>query len=70
MTTQQHPITRSELREELADLRGEFVRHYATKADLAGLENRLVKWMFGILGTAGLSLLGTIISIIVLIMTM
>ena len=70
MTTHQHPITRSELREELTDLRGEFVRHYATKADLAELENRLVKWMFGILGTAGLSLLGTIISIIVLIMNM
>ena len=37
MTTAEHPITRSELREEL--------KHYATKEDLAKLETRLIKWM-------------------------
>ena len=35
MTTVEHPITRSELREEL--------KHYATKEDLAKLETRLIK---------------------------
>lgn len=39
MATAEHPITRSELREEL--------QHYATKADLANLETRLIKWMVG-----------------------
>ena len=39
MTTAEHPVTRTELREEL--------RHYATKADLANLETRLIKWMVG-----------------------
>ncbi len=41
MATAEHPITRSELREEL--------QHYATKADLAELETRLVKWMIGMM---------------------
>ena len=41
MTTVEHPITRSELREEL--------KHYATKEDLAHLETRLVKWMIGMM---------------------
>ena len=40
MTMAQQFITRSELREEL--------KHYATKADLAALETRLVKWMAGL----------------------
>ena len=31
----EQPITRTELREELALLRDEFRQHYATKADLA-----------------------------------
>jgi len=35
MTSAEHPITRSELREEL--------RHYATKEDLANLEVRLTR---------------------------
>ena len=39
MNSDNQPVTRSELREEL--------RHYATKADLAELETRLVKWMVG-----------------------
>ena len=50
MTTTEHPITRSELREEL-DVR---LRHYATKADLASLETKLsakmdaqVRWLVG-----------------------
>ena len=37
MTTTEHPITRSELRQEL--------EHYATKEDLAKLETRLIKWI-------------------------
>ena len=44
MTTAEHPITRSELREEL--------REYATKVDvraaIAELETRMVKWMASI----------------------
>ena len=48
MATSQQPITRSELREEL--------QHYATKADMAQMETRLVKWMVGIMfGAAALS---------------
>lgn len=48
MATSQQPITRSELREEL--------QHYATKADMARMETRLVKWMVGIMfGAAALS---------------
>ena len=55
MTSAEHPITRSELREELrhyatkedlnyyrAELREE-LRHYATKEDLANLETRLTR---------------------------
>lgn len=34
-------ITMDELRSEL--------RHYATKADLAQLESRLIKWMVGVM---------------------
>lgn len=44
MTTADHPVTRAELREEL--------RHYATKADLANLETRLIKWMVGLMVSA------------------
>lgn len=44
MTTAEHPVTRTELREEL--------RHYATKADLANLETRLIKWMVGLMVSA------------------
>ena len=44
MTTAEHPVTRNELREEL--------RHYATKADLANLETRLIKWMVGLMVSA------------------
>ena len=35
MAMAEQPITRTELREELALLRDEFRQHYATKADLA-----------------------------------
>ena len=35
MAMAEPPITRSELREELALLRDEYRQHYATKADLA-----------------------------------
>ena len=41
MATAEQPITRTELREEL--------RHYATKADLAHLETRMVRWMVGVM---------------------
>lgn len=48
MTTIDQSITRSDLRDEL--------RHYATKSDLAqlraelsGMETRLVKWMIGVM---------------------
>ena len=48
MTTAEHPITRSDLREEL--------QHYATKADVAEMrvelhqmETRLIKWMVGLM---------------------
>ena len=47
MTTAEHPVTRSELRTELDDLRREFREHYATKEDLAKLETRLTKWIVG-----------------------
>ena len=41
MTTAEHPITRSELREELTLLRQEFREHYATKADLEKVKGDL-----------------------------
>ena len=44
MTTAEHPVTRTELREELG--------HCATKADLANLETRLIKWMVGLMVSA------------------
>ena len=40
-----HPITRDELREEL--------QHYATKADVASLETRMVKWIAGFVMLGG-----------------
>ena len=40
------PLTRENLREELARFREEIRTHYATKAGLANLENRLT-WRFG-----------------------
>ena len=41
MATDNQPITRAELREEL--------RHYASKADLAQMETRLTRWMVGMM---------------------
>ena len=49
MATMAQPVTRLELRSELAELRAEFQRVYATKADLAELETRLIKWMVGVM---------------------
>ena len=43
-TTAEQPLTRTELREEL--------RHYATRADLANLETRLIRWMVGLMVSA------------------
>ena len=37
----ERPLTRDDLRYEL--------QHYATKADLAELEARLIKWMIGLM---------------------
>ena len=50
MTTSEHPITRTELREEL--------RHYATKADLAAISGELkaLRWTISLMGI-GLSIL-------------
>ena len=70
MTTMEHPITRSELREEL--------QHYATKADLADLkaeltrdigelETRLVKWIVGV-QIGGLAALAAIATAIIAVM--
>ena len=43
------PLTRDDLREELVLLRVEIRTHYASKADLSGLETRLIKWMIGLM---------------------
>ena len=43
MTSSEHPLSRSELREEL----NLTLQHYATKADLADLKAELIKWMAG-----------------------
>ena len=43
------PLTREDLREELALFRDEIRTHYATKADLSELETRLIKWMIGLM---------------------
>lgn len=58
MATLEHTLTRPDLREEFDRLRSEIdsrFQHYATKADLARLEARLVKeisihlrWMIGL----------------------
>ena len=54
-----HPITRDELREEL--------QHYATKADVASLETRMVKWIAGfVLGgvTAAVGLTAVVVRVV------
>lgn len=43
------PLTREDLREELALFRDDIRTHYATKADLSDLETRLIKWMIGLM---------------------
>ena len=59
MTTAEHPITRSELREELNELRREFREHYATKADLSELKAALRGDLNKvIIGLASLQLIG------------
>ena len=37
MSTNEHPITRSDLRQEMGQLRDELRAHYATKEDVANL---------------------------------
>lgn len=51
MVTTDPPVTRSELKEELALLRDEFRQHYATKADLKELEVRLMLRLGGLMIT-------------------
>lgn len=78
MTTTEHPITRSELREEFRELRREFREHYATKEDLAQLEvklesklgqleSKLIKWMVGV-QVGGIAALATVVTAIIAIM--
>ena len=54
MATAEHPITHSELRQAIREELDVRLQHYATKADLAELETRLVqalssqlRWMLG-----------------------
>ena len=54
MATAEHPITRAEFRSEFDRFRDDIREHYATKADILGLENRMTdkinrlqNWMFG-----------------------
>ena len=39
--------------------------HVATKADLYQLENRLIKWMFGLLAGVAVSVLAGVASLVV-----
>ena len=59
MTSAEQPITRTELREEMALM----LQHYATKEDLAALETRLVKWMVGMV-MGGMAIAAAIASVI------
>ena len=66
MTTTDHPITRTELREEI----DRALQPYATKEDLANLETRLVKeygthlrWMIG-LQLAGLAAIAAVLRLL------
>ncbi len=59
MTTQAHPITRIELREELQILRDEMREYYATKTDLAEMKADLNRTLIQVvIGLAGLQLVG------------
>ena len=56
----EHPISRSELREEL----NLTLQHYATKADLADFKAELIKWMAGwTLG--GMVVIASLVTVIV-----
>ena len=57
MTTAEHPITRTELREEFDSFREEMHRtlqFYATKEDLAEIRGELksLRWTMGLVGIA------------------
>ena len=56
LTTDTHPLTRAELREELAiwrtELRDELRTYYATKADLADLRATLILTMVAVVSVA------------------
>ena len=52
MSTPEQPLTRS----EMEDILQRELQHYATKADLAQLETRLIKWMIAtVLGGMGVA---------------
>jgi len=63
MAVENAPLTRADLREELAGFRDEIRTHYATKADLANLETRLVKWLVGATVVAA-SLASTVVTLV------
>ncbi len=59
MTIVEHPITRSELREELNELRLEFRERYATKVDIAELKDAIRGYLNkAVIGLASLQLIG------------
>ena len=66
MATAEHPITRSELREEL-DVR---LQHYATKADLAELKSDIgnlkadLTLRMALLQLAGMAVVATIVRLL------
>ena len=48
-TTTMQPVTRDELRDVVRHELQHELQHYATKADLHQLENRLIRWMVGMM---------------------
>ena len=56
MATHNEPVTREDLRHEL--------QHYATKADLAALETRMIKWVAGFV-VGGLASIAGLTAVIV-----
>ena len=66
MATEDAPLTRAELREEL----DRTLRHYATKADLAALETRITAamdsqthWLAGLVLAAAAAAAGVVIAV-------
>ena len=59
------PLTRAELREEFDRLRGELLRHCATKADVTSLK----AWLAGVLLVVVLNSIGTAGVIVAVVLT-